>query len=168
MKINKKKLLYFSLVAICLSCHSYTNAQGGKTALGWRFGWTEGITARHMISDKNAIEGIIGFRHYGYSATFLFEQFQSTRTKMLSIYYGIGVHVGRNANRYYWVNNGRYKYYAYDNERHYGPDLLLGLEFRIPDTPIGLSLDIKPTVCFYSSGRTEVYPDPGLGIKVIF
>lgn len=162
------KLLYFSLTVLILNCPSIALSQSGSTAVGWRFGWTEGITIRHMVSNQNAIEGILGFRHRGYSATVLFEQFKGTKVPSLNLYYGLGLHVGRNADRYYFYNNGRYKYYAYEGESHFGPDFLLGLEYKIPSTPIGLSLDIKPTVCFYNSGRTEVYPDPGLGLKVIF
>jgi hypothetical protein len=164
-----KHLIYSALFLFCFLFSESAQSQSKQFAIGWRFGWTEGITARAKLNESTAIEGIFGFRRGGYSTTFLFEKHKSTNYPGLNYFYGAGIHFGRIGNRYYYPyykDNRRYSYYY--GYRHWGPDLILGLEFVIPKTPIALSLDIKPSLNFYDNGYTEIYPDPGLGLKVIF
>lgn len=129
---------------------------------------TEGITARGNLGNGLMIEGIAGFSR-GYSFTALLEKMNETKYTGLSYYYGGGVHVGRTGDRYYWPYHRKHGYYAgYYRTAHWGPDLILGVEYLFPKTPIALSLDIKPTAHFYEGGAVRTYADPGLGLKIRF
>ncbi len=60
---------------IIISMMSLTaQAQEYKTGLGVRAGlYNTGITIKHFVADRNAIEGILGFYHRGFIITVLYE-----------------------------------------------------------------------------------------------
>ena len=49
-----------------------------------------------------------------------------------------------------------------------GVDFILGLELMIPQTPLALSLDIKPFFEVATTGNAYFGIDPGFGVKVFF
>jgi hypothetical protein len=169
---NIKRLALLSILSFTAYSLSFGNSTGKiplpyNTAVGIRLGGTEGLTIKQNLGGSHAIEGIIGFRPYGMGITVLYEWTQSTSHPAFQWYYGVGGHIGWGTDRNYYYNKDR-KRYPYRRYANMGVDGILGIEFKIPDAPIALSFDIKPSIDFYRSYSSRMYLDPGLGIKVVF
>jgi hypothetical protein len=167
-----------------LSCLLFTEIKGQQTnnlnlaidsetyntAIGLRAGETSGLTIKHFISNKTALEGIIGVWSHGFNATLLLEQHQQAfNVGGLNWYYGAGGHLSLAYRNTVWYNyrGDRYVRY-YDQRMALGIDGIIGLEYKIPKAPFAISLDIKPYIEVVSNGNIWMGLDPGLGIKVTF
>ncbi|MGV8880002.1 MAG: hypothetical protein ACOH2A_13335 [Sphingobacteriaceae bacterium] len=154
-------LLFIGLVSIQKSAQ----AQDYNTAIGLKFGGYEnGLSIKHFTSKDVALEGILGFRQKGIVITGLWEKHQTAfNLADLKFYYGFGAHIG---------SVGRYKRFNGDNETYgvnkllLGADGILGLEYVIPNAPIGISLDLNPRVELASGTFFDLAP--GLGLKYTF
>lgn len=134
------------LILILLTVLTVTvNAQPYKTALGVRFGPFNGVTVKHFVSDRNALEGLASFRWGGFMVTGLYEWQNGIRgASGLDYYLGLGAHVGTwNTGSYY-----RTKYPDYDNYTTVGLDFIAGLEYTFAEAPFNVSLDWKPAFNF--------------------
>lgn len=127
--------------------------------VGVRAGFNPGFTAKYMLSDKTALEGLAQFRYHGFALTGLYEiHVPAFDEDNLKWYYGGGAHVGYYASpRWGW---GRYKRnpgypIIYDFYPTIGLDAILGLEYKIEGIPFTVSADFKPYVDLY-------YPALGL------
>lgn len=138
-----------------------------KTAIGLRFGGTEGLTIKAAIKNNTAIEAIIGLYPYGMSLTGLYEKYQSSGINKVQLYYGAGAHIGRNTYNNYYYKKDRY-YFAYRQENTFGIDAIIGLEYKFSKAPIAISIDLKPGINFYNYGGPALLIDPGLGLKAAF
>lgn len=140
-----------------------------STAIGLRGGETSGLTIKHFFGGSAAIEGIFGFWHHGFTATVLYEQHVSAfGAAGLNWYYGAGGHVAIHThNTYYGYGHRRNGYYDNDNFG-LGVDGIVGLEYKIPQVPIALSIDLKPFIEVISNGNIYGTLDPGIGIKFAF
>jgi hypothetical protein len=149
----KKIILTFSLV-ICFM--TYANAQDYKTAIGLRAGWNQGLTIKHFISNKSALEGLLAWHYSGFEITGLYEIHNSAfDVERLNWYYGGGAHIGFYGNSY-GGGSGTF----------IGLDGILGLEYNFSDFPINLSLDWKPAFDF---GYSHFFGDGGaFSIRYIF
>jgi hypothetical protein len=129
----------FFIITISLFCIFQSKAQDYNTGIGLRGGFASGLTIKHFLSQKKAIEGIFDSRWHGFSVTGLYEiHAQAFDTKRLNWYYGVGGHVG------FW--DGKY-YRDYHNDNSYtviGIDGILGLEYNFEEIPFNLSIDWKP------------------------
>ena len=124
-------------------------AQNYQTAVGLRFGGlTNGITIKHFINKKSALEGIVSLGHENFIVTGLYEVHTGVdHSSLLNLYYGIGGHVGffRNGSNYYY-NNG----HLYNESTVAGIDAILGLA------------GYRPDCCSRAPGRTlETLLPPG-------
>ena len=151
---DMKRLIVVTLIAIS----SISFGQDYTNAIGFRGGFSQGLTFKHFISSTNAIEGILATRYHGYNLTGLYEIHANGLFDVdgLNLYYGFGAHVGR-WNSVYWSNsswnNGK-KYYTVDangNVVYYdytviGVDGIVGIEYNISEIPINISLDYKPAI----------------------
>lgn len=134
------KKLFFVFAASLLFVVA-ANAQNTdyKTAAGLRAGLSAGLTVKHFLSDKGAIEGIVTSRWGGVNITGLYEIHNPAFDEPgLRWYYGLGGHLG------FW--DGDKNPWFSDNETHsvLGVDMILGMEYTIPGSPVNLSLDWKP------------------------
>ena len=82
-------------------------------------------------------------------------------------YYGYGAHLafaghhtGRFAERDY--------YHHHDEGFGLGVDGLVGMEYKIPQIPIAVSLELKPFLEVNSGNHFWFAADPGIGIKLTF
>jgi hypothetical protein len=97
--------------------------------------------------------------------TGLYELHQEAfKTPGLKFYYGFGAHLGS-------VGSGVYKTYGgdqyYNNNRILlGADGVLGLEYKIAEAPIAISLDLNPRVELATGPFFDLAP--GLGLKYTF
>ena len=157
-----KKLI---LSALLLSCaylvkaqsHS-TNGTDYQTALGVKVWDGAGITIKHFLTDRNAVEGIGYFYSHGFRLTGLYEiHGDITGASGLKWYVGPGAHLGFYNDKYY------------DGRSHavLGVDGVLGLDYKFNTAPINLSLDWQPSFEF-ANGLGFNGSWGGLGIRYTF
>lgn len=136
-------------------------------ALGIRGIGTTGITYKHYGTNGKAFEGIFGFGNNFFSITALGEKYSDPfDSDFVSLYYGFGGHATFQSNSN--IGSERNRFNDADDAFGLGVDFIVGLEMVIPDTPIALSLDIKPFVEVATNGNAYVGIDPGLGVKILF
>jgi len=118
-----------------------------------------------MMNDV-ALEGIAGFRDHGLVITGLYEFHQEAfGVHELKFYYGAGAHIGA-------IGSGVYQRFNGDNQPYnrssilLGVDGVLGLEYRIPKSPIAISLDLNPRAELATGPFFDIAP--GLGLKYTF
>jgi hypothetical protein len=155
-----KKLLFTLFIVTSLS--ALTQAQDYNTGIGLRGGWASGLTVKHFLSGKSAVEGILDSRWKGFSVTGLYEIHQQAfDVSRLNWYYGVGGHIG------FW--NGENVSWA-DNHNNYtivGIDGILGLEYNFKEIPFNLSIDWKPA--FNLAGYSGFWGDGGaISLRYIF
>ena len=154
----------FSLIIILIFfTGTMLKAQNYNTGIGLRGGFGGGITVKHFISDRDALEGILYTRWQGFVITGLYEIHQDLQVDNLNWYYGGGAHIG------FW--DGSYEDNPwFDDDKQYtvlGIDGVIGLEYVFPMVPISLSLDWKPAINLL--GYTGFWGDGGgLSVRFVF
>lgn len=155
-----KKTVMIFLILFCLV--SISNAQDYKTGIGLRGGWESGLTIKHFISTKSALEGILATRWRGFEITGLYEVHnQAFNVERLKWYFGFGAHIG------FW--DGKYASWGTPGTNYTvaGIDGILGLEYSFDEVPINLGIDWKPAFNFI--GYSGWWADGGaLSIRYIF
>ena len=141
--------------------------EGGSaytTGIGFRGGWTSGITVKHFIGSTAAVEGILGSRYRGFSLTGLYELHKSNAFKVpdLTWEYGIGGRMGFYNNDYYYRHNHNY---ADERVMTLGVVGILGLEYMLHEIPFTISLDIMPHFDFI--GRGDDFIDGSISVRYI-
>ncbi len=136
-----KKLLIVITLLVALGTSSSIFAQY-KTAVGARLGFFNGLTAKHFLNDRNAVEGILSFRWDGFVITGLYVwQKPFPDVSNLEWFIGGGAHIG------FW-GEGRYNWGTNQAYTIVGADFIIGLEYTFADIPLSLSLDYKPAFNF--------------------
>lgn len=114
---------------------SSQNSQSYTTALGIKF-YPGAISLKHFVSNKNALEGIGYFWEKGFRITGLYEIHGAiSGAPGLKWYIGPGAHLG-------FYND------KYGGGSTAGIDGVLGLDYKIKNAPINLSLDWQPSFEF--------------------
>lgn len=157
-----KKTLITTLIAFCFVTISI--AQDYNTGVGLRGGPFTGLTVKHFISEKSALEFLLASRWKGFEITGLYEiHNRAFDVDRLKWYYGFGAHAGfYNGDNTYnrWGERG--KQYSV-----LGLDGILGLEYSFDEIPFNVSLDWKPT--FNILGYSGFWGDGGaISIRYIF
>lgn len=118
-------------------------AQQYGTGVGLRAGVSNGLTVKHFLSERNAIEGILHTRWKGLLITGLYEVHQDIQELPgLRWFYGGGAHIGTwNGNR----GNPNWKH-PHNGYTVFGLDGIIGLDYHFEKAPINLSLDYKPAL----------------------
>ncbi len=141
-----------------------SNAQDYGTALGLRLGYFNGVTVKHFVGEKAALEGILTTRWSGFNITGLYEiHNRAFDVDRLNWYYGFGGHIG------FW--DGRDVYWANDLDMHtvIGIDGILGIEYNFEEVPINLSADWKPAFNIVGIENDPFWVDGGaLSIRYMF
>ena len=132
-----KKIILTLTLAIFIT--AFASAQDYNTAIGLRLGTSIGVTARHFLGEKSAVEGLLTTRWPGLEITGLYEFSNNAfEVDRLNWYFGFGAHLGfYNGNNTPWGESGTS--YAI-----LGIDGIIGMEYSFIDVPINLSLDWKP------------------------
>jgi hypothetical protein len=143
---------------------SISYSQDYNTGIGLRGGFYNGLTIKHFISTKTALEGLISSRWRGFELTGLFEVHHPIAdAERLKWYIGFGAHVG------FWNGDYTYSYWGAQGRNYtvVGIDGILGLEYSFREVPINLGLDWKPVFNFV--GYSGFWADGGaLSIRYIF
>ena len=158
--MKKSIVLFFAVLltaTFAVKAQSSTaNSSFYTTAIGVKF-YPTGVTLKHFVSAKNALEGIGYFYNYGARITGLYEiHGEINNAGGLRYYYGPGAHVG-------FYNN------KYGGNTSFGVDGVLGLDYKIKSAPINLSLDWQPSFEFgnnYNNGFSGSWG--GLAIRYTF
>lgn len=144
-------LLTFLLFGIVFT----SSAQDYDRAIGLRGGPSNGLNFKQSIGDDKALEFILSSRwnrHWrGWKFTGLYEVYRrDIAVEGLTWYFGGGLHVGAYRQWGYWGGPGWGNTYYY-SDLVIGPglDAILGLEFKLPDIPLAVSLDWKPEINFW-------------------
>jgi hypothetical protein len=156
----RKLLLAFIVMA---SMTTLSNAQEYETAAGLRGGLYNGVTIKHFLGGKSAVEGIATTRWQGFNLTALYElhKWRAFDVDRLNWYYGIGGHLGL------W--NGTYATWLPDANNYVviGVDVILALEYTFEEIPINVSVDWKPA--FNLIGTSGFRGDGGaFSIRYVF
>lgn len=159
-----KKLFFLLLISFSVLS---VKAQDYTTAAGFRGGFPYGITLKHKISDKAALEGILGGRWGGATLTGLYEIHKNAfDTEGLFWYYGAGAHIGF----YRFGNVGWGPYYgsSYYDRTHVslGIDGIVGIEYQIQEIPIVVGVDYKPGFNFVPLGA--LWGEGAISVRYVF
>jgi len=157
------KRTFVLLIAAMLVTVTAANAQSRSansstytTALGLKF-YPTGITVKHFITDKHALEGIGYFYNYGSRITGLYEIYGNINNAPgLRWYIGPGAHIGFYNTRYGGGSSA-------------GVDGVLGLDYKFTNAPLNLSLDWQPSFEFgnnFNNGFVGSWG--GFGIRYTF
>ena len=106
------------------------HAQEYKNALGVRFSSNDAvvghsITFKHFIKEQVAIEALSSFVK-PYAIGVLVEKYQPLTTTTFTWFWGAGVYTG------------------FSEGKNFGAQGILGLDLKIPQAPVNISLDWKP------------------------
>lgn len=146
-------VLFFTTTVMAQS--KSQNSSSYKTALGVKVWDGGGISFKHFVSDKNAVELIGYFWNRGTRVTGLYEIHGDINgAKGLKWYIGPGAHIGFYNTKY---GDGVYA----------GVDGVLGLDYKFKGAPINMSLDWQPSFEF-GDNRGFVGSWGGLGIRYTF
>jgi hypothetical protein len=132
-----------------------------QTALGLKF-FPGAISIKHFVDDRDALEGLGYFWDHGFRFTGLYEiHAPIAGAPGLKWYIGPGAHVGVYSDA--WYNDG----HVYNSGAvSFGLDGVLGLDYKINQAPIDVSLDFQPSL--------EILNHPyfsgwgGLGVRYTF
>lgn len=149
-------------ILLALGTFLFSNAQDYNTGIGLRGGFAQGITIKHFVSEKAALEGIIASRWRGLEVTGLYEiHGRAFDVDRLNWYAGFGGHIG------FWDGNDAR--WAEEDKSHtvIGVDGILGLEYNFEEIPFNVSADWKPS--FNLIGHSGFWGDGGaLSVRYIF
>ena len=167
----KKKVMKRYLIVCMFLGSIFASAQDYHTGIGVRFGGqTSGITVKHFVNSRAAIEGILSFGYKSFLITGLYEVHQPIPDAPgLNWFYGGGAHIGFfNYGGYYRKNRNQVYYVEYpeDHAAVLGIDGIVGIEYKFNKAPLNLGLDVKPFFDFYSG--VSGYFDGALSFRFVF
>jgi len=156
-----KKGILFLFASILVSVAS-VNAQTYQTALGAKFyagnGSVGGINIRHSLKENAAVEGsLLFFNGGGLGIEGLYEyQGPVNGAEGLQYFVGGGGVIGF---------GGGARYYDHNNSVSFALRLTGGLDYKITNVPIDVSLSLDPF--FYLAPSTGAYLPLGIGFRYV-
>ncbi len=151
----KKILMSLAIGLFALMPAKEIMAQDYSWGIGLRGAYYPAISVKHNLGQSNSIDLIASFRNGGVQATALYEWNTQVINQHFHLYYGVGGSLG------FWNDKD-----GNDPAFRAGVDGILGLEFRIPNVPITLSIDYKPYVNFIGYGND--FANGALSIRYVF
>ena len=130
----KKFLTSLFAVALIFAATARANAQDYSTAVGVNLGPAMGISAKHFISARSAIEA--GFSYnIGADAPMVAAvyQYHIPLASQFNLYVGGGINIGA-------IRVDR------NSEFAFGLDPTIGFEYAFPSAPIAIAIDYKPAI----------------------
>jgi hypothetical protein len=150
----------------------WLNAQNYTRDAGIRLGDHFSAMYRQFSNDDEAVEGMVFVGNGGMTFAVMKEFFQPALGQIsenLFFEYGFGSHIGFRYTDHYKVLNRTY----WLEDHHFTPllgiDGILGVEYRFPDLPVCLSVDIKPYFEFSTIQVFNIYlQSVGVSLKYRF
>lgn len=164
-----KKRVITLLLVMGLSVATFLPSQA-QIAVGLRLGLPTSISLKINPMESRAVEILAGsYGHGNINVTGLYEfQKQIADVDGLLFYAGPGVHFNYyNDVYYYYYRRYRSRYdvaYGRGSYASAGVDAIFGIEYKIPDFPMSVGVDLKPAI---DIGRytTLFYVDGALNIR---
>lgn len=135
------------VVATLILSSLFMQAQDYNTGIGFRTGTAHGITVKHFLNNKAALEGILSTRWKGITITGLYEVHAPVwDTPRLNWYIGGGGHVGIFNYSHDEKEQRNNNPCVDDYEQHalIGVDGIVGIEYTFKQLPLNFGLDWKP------------------------
>lgn len=132
-----------------------------KKAIGVKM-YPSAISYKTFLTGSKAIEALGYFTLDGFRATVLVEKYSPfANTDQLSWYIGYGGHMGL------WSEEWKKNNPTHDAGIALGVDGILGLDYKIKNAPLNLSIDWQPSFNFVGSSYFES-GWAGLGVRYTF
>jgi hypothetical protein len=158
----RKALTVIFIVSVIAMGKASAQSMGSsyETAIGVKF-YPGALTIKHFTNDNTALEGLVNFWDHGFRLTGLYELHGDINgAPGLKWYVGPGAHIG-------WYNGTYYHDYYYGSgDVSFGFDGVLGLDYKISNAPIAVSIDIQPSLELLNHAYIDVWG--GLGVKYTF
>jgi|SRR5688572_3999486 len=167
-------LLSFKGQAQATNAKPVRNLNGGtsmhyQNAFGIRLGNQFGLTAKRYLWDGDMVEAILSSHidKKGIVGTVLYEWHRNAfEGRNLYWFYGGGPHVGYYQYKNYYEEGDPENTSDKKNFVEFGVDAIIGLEYGFQNTPLTLSLDVKP---FLSSAKGNTGGiDGALSVRYVF
>ena len=155
MKFLASSILILFLFSSSVKAQDNIGSHEYKTALGVKF-YPGAVSLKHFIKPKAALEGLGYFWNRGFRVTGLYEFHNDINgVEGLKWYVGPGAHVG-----FYNSKHG--------GGSSFGVDGVIGLDYKIREAPINLSVDWQPSIEF--NGAYDGFSGNwgGLAIRYVF
>lgn len=155
MKFLASSILILFLFSSSAKAQDNIGSHEYKTALGVKF-YPGAVSLKHFIKPKAALEGLGYFWNRGFRVTGLYEFHNDINgVEGLKWYVGPGAHVG-----FYNSKHG--------GGSSFGVDSVIGLDYKIREAPINLSVDWQPSIEF--NGAYDGFSGNwgGLAIRYVF
>lgn len=159
-------MFFFLLISAKALSQNYTRDAG------MRIGDYFSLTYRQYLYNDQALEGLLFFGRHGITLGALKEFFQPAFggvSDNLFLQYGYGAHIGYRNTDHYRILNRTYQIDGNTFTPLIGIDGLVGLEYRFPEFPFLISMDIKPYFEFSTIPVFSLYLSSfGLSLKYRF
>lgn len=155
MKFLASSIIILFLFSSSAKAQDNIGSHEYKTALGVKF-YPGAVSLKHFIKPKAALEGLGYFWNRGFRVTGLYEFHNDINgVEGLKWYVGPGAHVG-----FYNSKHG--------GGSSFGVDGVIGLDYKIREAPINLSVDWQPSIEF--NGAYDGFSGNwgGLAIRYVF
>lgn len=140
-----------------------------RNAVGARFGSASGINYRYTLTNDRAFEGILSIQSNSVSSRFrlvgLYEYFKPL-VGDFSWYYGVGGSVGSYKYKSFTDPSGNLHHSK--SELSLSIDGIVGIDYSIPNTPISISLDLKPYFDFLQESSIRIFDPVGFSVRYRF
>ncbi len=160
-----KKILASRLTVAVLLLLTSTAAFGqGKFGVGFVLGDPTGFAWKYNVNSTHAFDGAVGFSpfdRYRVHADYLWESYPF-HEQNLALHYGVGAVFGFGRTEYIVVNNGG-RYFLRDQDVGFGVRGVIGLNYKVRESPIDLFFEVAPLVILSPTGGTGA--DVGLGVR---
>ncbi|MDD4545091.1 MAG: hypothetical protein PHP27_04575 [Bacteroidales bacterium] len=155
----KKLFLSVVIALFALLPTKESKAQDYTWGIGFRGTYYPALSIKQQLSSRNSMDYIVSFRNHGFQATAIYEWKTPVINNNFHLYYGIGGSIGL------WDD---YRDNKYKDELGFraGVDGILGLEFKIPNVPITLSVDYKPYINLIGWGND--FANGAFSVRYVF
>ncbi len=166
-----KKLL---LLLVFAGFTTVMYSQDYSRAIGLRLGWDYGISYKHFLNEKAALEGVVTYRSWGVPG-FRYNYFQLTGLYLIHNpiegVEGLRWYYGGGASFRSW--GGDYKDWSDSLGEDYGSVSIgihgaIGLDYKFANAPINLTVDWVPSFVFGGWGDGFGAEVGGLGARYTF
>jgi hypothetical protein len=162
----RKLLVVFTLFLLTYHVEAQNTSSSYRTALGVKVWDGAGISFKHFLTSKNALELIGYFWGDGARITGLYEiHGPISGATGLKWYIGPGAHIG------FYNDHHHIHHHIHDDHFGHGPvigiDGVIGLDYKFRGAPINVSLDWQPSFEF-THGHGFSGSWGGLGIRYTF
>jgi hypothetical protein len=170
--MNNRSMRISLLLIILVFFTCSLTAQNYTRDVGIRVGDYFTASFRTHQDDRQALEAMVFIGRHGATIGVLKEYFQPALGHVsdnLYFQYGMGMHIGFRYIDRYRILNRVYRLDEYRFAPVFGVDGLIGLEYRFPDLPFLIGVDIKPYFEYSTIQIFSIYlQSAGISIKYRF